>query len=157
VADPPFLAETLALGADAAALDGWRPDDIHALHQLLLEGLDTRPLDHAVQGNKRMGFILFEVQRWPTMDNEVVAKLSMKPTTTALDGSPPCSASTSGDLAGLVCVYRCGWPVCRARLGVSRWAWLPPTHPRAVARGLPQPPNGPLPERVSERRTRSSR
>ena len=57
MADPPFLAETLALGADAAAL---------------------------------------EVQRWPTMDNEVVAKLSMKPTTTALDGSPPCSASTSG-------------------------------------------------------------
>jgi hypothetical protein len=88
VADPPFLAETLALGADAAALDGWRPDDIHALHRWLLEGLDTRPLSHAVRGNKRTGFILFEVQRWPTMDNEVVAKLSMKPTITALDGSP---------------------------------------------------------------------
>jgi hypothetical protein len=34
-----------------------------------------------------MGFILFEIQRRPTTDNEVVAKLSMKPTT-ALDGSP---------------------------------------------------------------------
>jgi hypothetical protein len=55
VADPPFLAEALALGADAAALDGWRPDDIHALHRWLLEGLDTRPLSHAVRGNKRTG------------------------------------------------------------------------------------------------------
>ena len=89
-ADPPYLAEKLALAADAAALKGWRRDgdDVQALYAWLLEGLDSRPMDEMVHGNKRTGFVLFDILRSPHPTNEVSARLRMTLTTTALDGTP---------------------------------------------------------------------
>lgn len=89
VPDPGYLAEKLTLGAHAAALKGWRPGDAHELHAWLFEGLDSRPLDDGVRGQKRTGFILFKLLRFPVAGaNEISAKLSMTLTDTALDGSP---------------------------------------------------------------------
>ncbi|HET6299246.1 MAG TPA: hypothetical protein VFG33_38130 [Kribbella sp.] len=90
VADPAYLAEKLALGAHAAALKGWQQDDVHGVHAWLFQGLDTRPIGDLVSGQHREGWILFELKRWPapTTPNELKASLTMKPTTTTLDGSP---------------------------------------------------------------------
>jgi hypothetical protein len=87
-ADPAYLAETLTWGAHAAALKGWREEDVHALHAWLFEGLDSRPINDAVRGQKRTGFILFELLRMPAGQNEIGSRLSMTLTDTALDGTP---------------------------------------------------------------------
>ncbi|WP_227979507.1 hypothetical protein [Nocardia spumae] len=90
VLDPVYLAEKLALGAHAANLDGWREDDLGPLYEWLLDGADTRPPSHMVRGHKRSGFILFEFRRAPRVleGPGIIAKLTMQPTVTALDGSP---------------------------------------------------------------------
>ena len=64
-----------------------RVHEVHKLHRWLCEGLDSRPPGEAVHGRKRTGFILFEFMRWPIGGHEHRAVLSMKFTTTALDGS----------------------------------------------------------------------
>lgn len=87
-ADPGYLAETLTWGAHAAALKGWREQDVHALHAWLFEGLDSRPMNQGVRGQKRTGFILFELSRMPVGQNEIASRLSMTLTDNALDGTP---------------------------------------------------------------------
>ncbi|QKG18790.1 hypothetical protein [Actinomadura verrucosospora] len=87
VADPAYLAEKLALAAHAAALRGWNEDDVHNLHGWILEGLGSRPLNQAVTGNNRLGFNLFELQRWP-YGNGFTSILKVTPTNVALDGTP---------------------------------------------------------------------
>jgi len=90
VADPPYLAEMLALGVHAAGLEGWHQDDVQGLHVWLLEGLDSRPISDLVEGRRRTGVILFELRRRPApaADNEIHARLTMTLTNTTLDGSP---------------------------------------------------------------------
>jgi hypothetical protein len=90
VAEPAYLAELLALAAHAAALKGWREDDLHGLHAWLFKGLDTRPIADLVRGQRRTGLILFELERRPTQvtENEIRAGLTMTLTNTTLDGSP---------------------------------------------------------------------
>jgi hypothetical protein len=88
VADPQYLAENLAMGAHAAALKGWQPDDVRALYAWLLDGLDSRPMSDMVHGNKRTGFILFDLVRSPLGSSEIAARLRMTLTTTTLDGTP---------------------------------------------------------------------
>ncbi|WP_228002681.1 hypothetical protein [Nocardia australiensis] len=90
VLDPGYLAETLALGAHAANLTGWREDDLQPLYEWLFAGADTRPPHHGVRGQKRTGLILFEFRRWPRVIDGpgIIAQLNMKLTETTLDGSP---------------------------------------------------------------------
>jgi len=87
-ADPQYLAEKLALGADAAALEGWQREDVQGLYAWLFEGLDSRPMDDMVQGNNRTGFILFHILRSPLSTNEIAARLRITLTTTTIDGTP---------------------------------------------------------------------
>jgi hypothetical protein len=87
-ADPQYLAETLTWGAHAAALKGWREEDVHALYDWLFEGIDSRPMEEGVRGQKRTGFILFKLVRMPVSRTEIGTRLSMTLTDKALDGTP---------------------------------------------------------------------
>lgn len=87
-ADPAYLAEKLALGAHAAQLKGWQDDDLPGLYEWLLQGMDSRPMADMVRGQRRSGFILFEVIRSPHSHQEINAQLRMTLTDVALDGSP---------------------------------------------------------------------
>ncbi|WUH98552.1 hypothetical protein OHR68_34380 [Spirillospora sp. NBC_00431] len=87
-ADPAYVAETLAWGAHAAALKGWQENDVQELYTWLFEGIDSRPLVEMVSGKQRTGFILFDLLRSPTNDNEIVSRLRMTLTDKSLDGSP---------------------------------------------------------------------
>lgn len=95
VADPPYLAEKLALAAHAAALTGWREADLQGLYAWLLEGVDSRPLGEMVRGQHRSGFILFGLTRWPHSSTEINVRLQMTLTDTALDGTRLNSAGES--------------------------------------------------------------
>ncbi|MFI6740347.1 hypothetical protein ACIBI9_46120 [Nonomuraea sp. NPDC050451] len=88
VPDPGYLAEKLTLAAHAADLKGWREEDKRALHDWLLDGLDSRPLGEGVRGQKRTGFILFGLTRLPVDATTISAHLRMTLTDTALNGSP---------------------------------------------------------------------
>ncbi|MGK5531266.1 hypothetical protein [Streptomyces sp. URMC 129] len=87
-ADPDYLAEKLALGAHAAALRGWREEDVRELHAWLFQGLDSRPMGDGVRGQKRIGFVLCHLVRAPVSRTEIAARLRVTLTDTALDGSP---------------------------------------------------------------------
>lgn len=89
VADPPYLAEMLTLGAHAASLKGWRDEDVPALHAWLFAGIDSRPVGQMLRGTKRTGFILFELVRAPLSSRDrILTRLRMTLTDTALDGTP---------------------------------------------------------------------
>jgi len=87
-ADPRYLSEKLALGAHAAQLKGWQDEDLRGLFEWLLQGLDSRPISDMVRGQRRSGFILFEILRSPHSQQEITARLRMTLTDVALDGSP---------------------------------------------------------------------
>lgn len=65
VADPQYLAETLALGVDAAGLRGWSEGDTQSVYAWLLNLLNQRPLDHWVRATNRRGHVLVEALRLP--------------------------------------------------------------------------------------------
>jgi hypothetical protein len=89
VADPPYLAERLATGVHAAALKGWRDDDLQPLYEWLLEGLDTRPLTEGVRGRTRFGFVVVDLLRVPTvLAPGIGVQLTVTLTDTAFDGTP---------------------------------------------------------------------
>lgn len=88
-ADPPYLAERLTTGAHTASLKSWRADDVHDLYTWLFEGLDSRPMNDMVRGQKRTGLILFKLLRSPDIQTKgIFSRLSLTMTNTALDGSP---------------------------------------------------------------------
>ncbi|MEV0005380.1 hypothetical protein AB0H28_24260 [Micromonospora sp. NPDC050980] len=87
VCDPGYLAEKLTLAVHHGRLEGWRQEDAQPLYQWLVEGVNTRPLDNAVRGNKRLGFILLSFTRFPTGDGDVAVSLTAVETDRALDGS----------------------------------------------------------------------
>ncbi|MFJ8582898.1 hypothetical protein [Micromonospora sp. NPDC093277] len=86
--DPGYLAEKLTTAIHHARLKGWREEDAQPLHQWLVEGVSTRPLNDSVRGNKRSGFVLMEFIRFPTRDGDVMVSLNAVETDRALDGSP---------------------------------------------------------------------
>jgi len=88
VCDPEYLAEKLTLAVHRAGLKGWRDEDAPPLYQWLLEGVRTTPLDNAVRGNKRSGFVLLNFTRFPTSDGDVIVRVTATETDRALDGSP---------------------------------------------------------------------
>lgn len=88
VADPQYLAEILALGAAAAALKGWQPDDVHPLYDWLLEGIGTMPVGNRISGNHRMGFIRFDLVRWGLSQTEIIVHLRIRLTDTDFEGRP---------------------------------------------------------------------
>ncbi|MGC4806642.1 hypothetical protein [Micromonospora sp. DT233] len=88
VCDPGYLAEKLTLAVHHARLRGWRDEDAQPLHRWLVEGVSTRPLDDAVRGSKRSGFVLLSFTRFPTSDGNVIVQLTVVETDRALDGSP---------------------------------------------------------------------
>ncbi|WP_405059295.1 hypothetical protein OG474_42130 [Kribbella sp. NBC_01505] len=87
--DPQYLADRLARSVHAAGLGDWRDDDLPALFDWLLEGLQMMPLSQFIQGERRVGPTRFEIGRWPSaVDPEAIrATLAIKPTTTTLAGS----------------------------------------------------------------------
>lgn len=85
-ADPPYLAEKLALGVHAAALRGWTEGDAQSVYRWLLELVDERPMDLAVRGKKRCGHVLAEATRFP--HSRIDLHLVVTETDVALDGSP---------------------------------------------------------------------
>jgi hypothetical protein len=88
-ADPPYLAEKLALAAHAAGLPGWQGEvDARDLYTWLLAGIDSRPMSDLVRGKQRIAFTRFEIFRAPTGDNEIATRLTMTWTDTTLDGEP---------------------------------------------------------------------
>jgi hypothetical protein len=87
-ADAGYLAETLTRGVHAAALKGWTEADARPVHEWLLEGLDSRPMEEAVRGTQRMGFVLLKLARFPYSRTEIDVRLEVTVTNTALDGSP---------------------------------------------------------------------
>ncbi|MEU1689898.1 hypothetical protein [Micromonospora sp. NPDC005707] len=95
VADPPYLAEKLALGAHTADLKGWQEADLQGVYTWLFEGIDSRPLGEMVRGQQRSGFILFQLTRWPHSSSEINVRLRMTLTDTALDGTPLTGAGES--------------------------------------------------------------
>jgi hypothetical protein len=70
VADPQYLAETLALGVDAAGLRGWSEGDAQNVYAWLLNLLNERPLDNWVRAKNRMGHVLVEALRLPDSRTE---------------------------------------------------------------------------------------
>ncbi|MEO3779506.1 hypothetical protein ABGB16_22225 [Micromonospora sp. B11E3] len=88
VCDPAYLAEKLTLAVHRARLKGWRDEDAQPLHQWLVEGVRTTPLNNAVRGSKRSGFVLLNFTRFPTSDGDVSVQLTAVETDRALDGSP---------------------------------------------------------------------
>ncbi|WFE40278.1 hypothetical protein [Micromonospora sp. WMMD998] len=87
VCDPGYLAEKLTLAVHRAALKGWQEEDAQPVYQWLVEGVNTRPLDNAVRGNKRLGFVLLHFTRFPTSDGDVVVSVTAVETDRAMDGS----------------------------------------------------------------------
>ncbi|WFE35612.1 hypothetical protein [Micromonospora sp. WMMD975] len=87
VCDPAYLAEKLTLAVHHAALKGWQEEDAQPVYQWLVEGVNTRPLDNAVRGNKRLGFVLLHFTRFPTSDGDVTVSLTAVETDRAMDGS----------------------------------------------------------------------
>ena len=87
VADPQHLAETLALGVDAAGLRGWSEGDAQNVYAWLLNLLNERPLDNWVRAKNRMGHVLVEALRLPDSRTEFKVQLTVTETETALDGS----------------------------------------------------------------------
>jgi hypothetical protein len=88
VCDPAYLAEKLTLAVHHARLKGWRDEDARPVYEWLVEGVGTTPLDNAVRGNKRSGFVLLTFNRFPTSDGDVAVRLTAVETDRALDGSP---------------------------------------------------------------------
>ncbi|HZG91528.1 MAG TPA: hypothetical protein VEZ42_15055 [Pseudonocardia sp.] len=87
-ADPPYLAEKLALGVHAAALRGWSEGDVQDVHGWLLELIDERPMSLGVRAKNRLGHVLAEATRFPHSRTEIDMHLVVTETDTALDGSP---------------------------------------------------------------------
>lgn len=88
VADPPYLAEMLSLGVNAAGLKGWSAADTQFVHEWLLDGLDSRPMSNGVKGRNRIGFVLLDFFRTPHSRTEINVQLDVTLTDAALDGSP---------------------------------------------------------------------
>ncbi|WP_433346323.1 hypothetical protein [Micromonospora sp. CA-111912] len=88
VCDPGYLAEKLTLAVHHARLRGWRDEDAQPLHQWLVEGVRTTPLNNGVRGNNRLGFVLLNFTRFPAPDGDVSVQLTAVETDRALDGSP---------------------------------------------------------------------
>jgi hypothetical protein len=90
VLDPHYVAEKLALAAQAADLKGWQEGDLQSVYEWLFAGADTSPPHVAVRGQNRTGFIVFTFNRWPQVFDGpgIIAQLNMTLTDTALDGSP---------------------------------------------------------------------
>jgi hypothetical protein len=86
--DPEYLAEKLALAVHHADLRGWRPEDAEPVYRWLIEGVRTVPLDDAVRGHTRSGFVLLNFTRFPTTEGDVAVRLTAVETDRALDGSP---------------------------------------------------------------------
>ncbi|MBU8860830.1 MULTISPECIES: hypothetical protein [unclassified Micromonospora] len=88
VCDPSYLAEKLTLAVHQARLKGWREEDAQPVYQWLVEGVGMTPLDNAVRGTQRMGFVLMTFSRFPDTDGDVIVRLTAVETDRAQDGSP---------------------------------------------------------------------
>jgi hypothetical protein len=96
VADPQYLAETLALGVDAAGLRGWSEGDAQSVYAWLLTLLNERPLHHWVRAKNRMGYVLVEALRLPHSRTEFKVQLTVTETDTALLDVPQVMACLIG-------------------------------------------------------------
>jgi hypothetical protein len=86
-ADPPYVAEKLALAAHAAGLQGWRGDeDLRTLYSWLLAGIDRRPMSNMVHGQQRIGFTRFDILRTPGVG--IISRFRLDRTDTTLAGEP---------------------------------------------------------------------
>ncbi len=75
VPDPTYLAEKLALGVHAAALEGWQEEDLQGLHTWLSAAIDSCPMDYPVRGQRRSGSVMFELECWPRDRTEITVIL----------------------------------------------------------------------------------
>jgi hypothetical protein len=85
--DPDYLAEKLSLAAEAAAFAGWEPDDLPSLQDWIGDLTSTRPVNMMVSGYKRLGFLLFDLRRFP-LPSGVATTMKITLTDKALDGTP---------------------------------------------------------------------
>jgi hypothetical protein len=85
--DPEYLAEKLSLAAEAAAFSGWDPGDLPSLYDWIGDLTSTRPVSSMVSGYKRLGFVLFDLRRFP-LPSGVATTMKVTLTDKALDGTP---------------------------------------------------------------------
>jgi hypothetical protein len=81
------VAENLPLAAEAAAFLGWQPGDLPSLHDWIGDLTGTRPPSLMVSGYKRLGFLLFDLRRFPMLSG-VATTMKVTLTDKALDGTP---------------------------------------------------------------------
>ena len=86
--DPGFLAEKLSLAADAASFPGWQPADLLSLRNWIRDMTDMKPHSKTVGGYKRLGFVLFDLDRILGVTSGVSTFLKITLTDKALDGTP---------------------------------------------------------------------
>ncbi|WP_039932190.1 hypothetical protein [Streptomyces viridochromogenes] len=88
VLDPDYLAERISLGIHAAALEGWRDDDLHSLYDWLREGVTHCTNSGMVTGTHRSGFLLFKITCAVLSRTEISTEVRTTLTDTSLDGAP---------------------------------------------------------------------
>jgi hypothetical protein len=86
--DPDYLAEKLSLAADAAAFPGWQPADLRSLRDWIRDMTDMEPHSKTVGGYKRLGFVLFDLDRILGGTSGVITTVKITLTDKALDGTP---------------------------------------------------------------------
>lgn len=86
--DPDYLAEKLSLAAAAAAFPGWQPGDLPSLRDWIRGMTDMEPHTKTVGGYKRLGFVLFDLDRILGAASGVITTVKITLTDKAIDGTP---------------------------------------------------------------------
>jgi hypothetical protein len=86
--DPDYLAEKLSLAAEAAAFPSWQRGDLRSLDDWIGDLSGTLPASRIVSGYKRLGFVLFDLRRFPLPSGGFATTMNVTLTDTALNGTP---------------------------------------------------------------------